>query len=563
MKRRDFLKKAAFAGGAFSLNNIPLQAMANSSMLQQLAAASTNDKVLVIVQLHGGNDGLNTIVPLDQYTDYLNLRPNIALPFSGAGSRNLQNLDPSLDFKDQIGIHPDMTDLRHLYDNGEAAIVQGVGYDNMNGSHFRSRDIFFMGGGYDDYYNSGWIGRYLDKKFPGYPDAYPSSEMPDPLALEIGNGLSLAFHTPDTIPASLSINNPESFYNLIDGVIGADGVPDGLGGSSATPPIDLDATHYADELRWIMEFEKKSDQYAGRLRDVFRAGSNAVGVDYPELYPFSAPSDARKNVLSGQLKLIARLLSGGVKTKIFLARIGGFDTHAEQVEPSATTFGTHSAKLYHIFSAVRAFQDDLKALGLADRVLTLTLTEFGRRAQSNLSWGTDHGKAAPMFVFGTKVKPGVIGTNSDLSNLERGNLPVQNDYRKVFNEVAEDWLCATPEEVSAIGFDQEVASPKLGILSDPLISVDVKFKQERYRLETCFPNPVEFQTTFKYRINRSAMVEINLYDSRGILARQLYKDDELPGEHSFTVDLSDLKKGAYFYTLKAGEFSATKKLVKI
>lgn len=563
MKRRDFLKTAALAGGAFSLNNIPLQALSNSSMLQQLAAASTNDKVLVIVQLHGGNDGLNTIVPIDQYTDYLDLRPNIALPFSGAGSRNLQNLDPSLSSKDQIGIHPDMADLRHLYDNGQATIVQGVGYEHMNGSHFRSRDIFFMGGGYDDYLDSGWMGRYLGEKYPGYPDNYPSPQMPDPLALEIGNGLSLAFHTSNTIPTSLSINNPESFYDLIQGVIGAEGVPDGLDGSSAAPPLALDPTNYASELKWIMEFEKKSDQYAGRLRDVFRAGNNAAGVNYPELYPFSAPASARRNDLSGQLKLIARLLSGGIKTKIFLARIGGFDTHAQQVEPSATTFGSHAAKLYHIFSAVRAFQNDLKALGLADRVLTTTLTEFGRRAQSNLSWGTDHGIAAPMFVFGTKVNPGVIGTNPELRNLDRGSVPVQHDYRKIFNEIAQDWLCATPEETAAIGFDPRVASPKLGILSDPLISVDPKFKQERYRLETCFPNPVEFITTFKYRINRSAMVQINLYDSRGIWVRQLHQDDQLPGEHSFRVDLSDLEKGAYFYTLKAGEFTATKKLVKI
>lgn len=561
MKRRDFLKKTALATGAFALNNIPVRSMASTSLLQKMAASSDNDKVLVILQLHGGNDGLNTIIPIEQYTDYLELRPNIALPFSGAGNRNLVNLDPSLDLAQQVGIHPDMGDLRYLYDEGKARIVQAVAYENTNQSHFRSRDIFFMGGGYDDNLNSGWLGRYLVDKYPGYPDAYPNPEMPDPLSLEIGNGISLAFHTPDTIPASLSLRNPQQFFNLINGVVGAEGVPDGLNGSLATPPDALSATKYAEEVRWIMEFESKSDEYAGRLKDVYLAGNNS-NVNYPELYPFTAPAGDRTNPLSGQLKLIARLLSGGVKTKVFLARIGGFDTHAFQVEPSATTFGSHAAKLYHIFSSVRAFQDDLKALGLEERVLTLTLSEFGRRAKSNNSWGTDHGKAAPMFIFGKGVKGGVTGENPDLKNLDGvGNVPFQYDYRQVFNEVLEDWFCATPSEKTAVNFDQEVALPKLGILKDPLISTN-DFYETRYKLETCIPNPVIDKTVFKYKINRAVEVTIKIYNSRGILVKTLLEEHKMPGEYHVKANLESLENGSYFYTLKAGSFTATKQLIK-
>lgn len=561
MKRRDFLKKSALATGAFALNSIPVRSMASTNMLQKMAASSDNDKVLVVLQLHGGNDGLNTLIPIEQYTDYLELRPNIALPFSGSGNRNIVNLDPSLDLAQQIGIHPDMGDLRYLYDEGKARIVQSVAYENTNQSHFRSRDIFFMGGGYDDNFNSGWLGRYLVDKYPGYPDAYPNPEMPDPLSLEIGNGISLAFHTPDSIPASLSINNPQQFFNLINGVIGAEGVPDGLSGSMATPPDTLTATKYADEVRWIMEFEAKSDQYAGRLRDVYLAGNNS-SVNYPELYPFTAPSSVRENNLAGQLKLIARLLSGGVKTKVFLARIGGFDTHAFQVDPTASTYGTHAAKLYHIFSSVRAFQDDLKALGLEDRVLTLTLSEFGRRAKSNNSWGTDHGKAAPMFLFGKGVKGGVTGNNPDLKNLDSsGNIPFQYDYRQIFNEILEDWFCATASEKSAVNFDQEKALPKLGILNDDLISTN-DFYETRYKLETCHPNPVIDKTVFKYKINQAAVVSIKLYDSKGILVETVEDEHKMPGEYELNYDLSSLEKGAYFYTLKAGSFTATKQLLK-
>lgn len=562
MKRRDFLKNMAMAGGAFALNNIPMRAMARNSFLQQMAASSDNDRVLVIIQLHGGNDGLNTIIPIDQYTDYLDLRPNIALPFSGSGSRNIINIDPSLAIQDQIAIHPDMVDLQHLYDEAKVNIVQAVAYDNMNQSHFRSRDIWFMGGSYDDQLDSGWMGRYLTDKFPGYPDAYPNPEMLDPLALEIGNGISLAFHTPDTIPASLSIQDPESFFNLIDGVVGAPGVVDGLDGSSATPPPEIETTKYADEIRWIMEFEKKSDQYAGRLRDVYLAGANSANVNYPELYPFTAPSGAKDNPLSGQLKLISRLLSGGVKTKVFLARIGGFDTHALQVEPSSTTFGSHAANLYHIFSSIRAFQDDLKGLGLEDRVLTVTMSEFGRRAVSNNSWGTDHGKAAPMFVFGKHARGGVSGTNPDLKDLDSGNIPHQHDYRQVFNEVLEDWLCATDSEKEAANFDQKEALPKLNVLDSDINPTNEIFKNERYRLETCIPNPVETETVFNYKINHPARVSLRIYNSTGILMETIVDEQQNSGEYSKRFDLSHLEKGVYTYSLKADSFIATKRLLK-
>ena len=535
--------------------------MAKSSFLQKAALASCNDRVLIIVQLHGGNDGLNTIVPLDQYDLYSNLRPTISLPRTG-GSRIIRNLDATLPTADQVAYHPDLIDLKDMYDRGKVNIVQSVGYESLNQSHFRSRDIWFMGGGSDDYYESGWMGRYLTDKFPGYPDAYPSTEMPDPLAIEIGNGISLAFHTEDTIPASLSLQNPEAFYNLINGVSGTPGVPNGIDGSNAEPPTTITDTHYADELRWIMEFEKKSDQYAERLRDVYLAGNNS-SVIYPEQYPFNAPPSAINNPLSGQLRLIARLLAGGCKTKIFLTRIGGFDTHAQQVEVNNPTYGAHAALINHVFSAVNAFQKDLESLGLDDRVMTLTVSEFGRRAASNSSYGTDHGKAAPMFVFGTQVNPGVTGTNPDLSNLDRGNTTPEIDYRQIFNEILEDWLCATDSEKNAVDFDQTVATPKLGVVNPYPLSNNDSFFESRYYLDSCYPNPVVTDTTFSYKINRAALVTLKLYDSKGSLVRNIEETHKMPGKYEVTTDLSTLEKGAYFYTLEAGKWSATKKLLKL
>lgn len=562
MKRRDFIKKAGVAGvGGLMLNNMPIKLLAKHSFLNRLAAASCEDRVLVLIQLHGGNDGLNTLVPMDQYSLYQSLRPNIALPRNGS-NRILQTLDGTLPDNQRLGVHPDMTAFKSMYDEGLVSVVQSVAYDNMNLSHFRSRDVWFMGGDSLDNYDSGWIGRYLNEKYPGYPDDYPNSDMPDPLGLEIGNGISLAFHTPNTIPASISIQNPQAFHDLIDSVIGADGIPPGLLGSTAIPPENLKDTYYADELRWIMEFELKSDQYAERLRDVYLAGKNDSSVTYPELYPFNAPKGSLKNPLSGQLKLISRLLSGGVKTKVFLARIGGFDTHALQVQSGDTTTGSHAALLYHMTTAIKAFYDDLKAQGLADRVLTATFSEFGRRVASNISFGTDHGTAAPMFLFGNMVNPGVYGINPDLANLNNGNLVTQHDYRQVFRGVMEDWMtCGNQSEIDAIGFDEEDSSPKLDIINTAVGTND--FFDTRFSLYDCAPNPVKKKTTFSFQINAGANVTLKIVDEFGktlkVIADEEYYES---GTHTIKTDLSELKPGIYFYNIDAGLLKRSKKLVK-
>ena len=159
MKRRGFLKKIpiAAASAPVGLNGLPVGLLAKGQ-LQQVVSSTSNDKVLVLIQLHGGNDGLNAVIPIDQYAQYYNLRPNIAIPDNG--SRGYIPLDSTLASADQVGLHPDMVGTKALYDQGKAAIVQGVSYENHNGSHFRSRDIMFMGGDYDDYLGSGWMGRY-------------------------------------------------------------------------------------------------------------------------------------------------------------------------------------------------------------------------------------------------------------------------------------------------------------------------------------------------------------------------------------------------------------------
>ncbi len=412
------------------INGLPVQALAGHDGLKQLAAGAEGDRVLVLVQLHGGNDGLNTLVPLNQYDVYKNQRPNIALPRSG--NRRLLTLDSQRPDNQQLGIHPDMQSFQRLYDDAQVSIVQSVAYDNFAGSHFRSRDVMFMGGGGNDSFDSGWGGRYLNSQFPGYPDAYPSEAMADPLAIEIGSSVSLAFHGANGISTSVAVSDPEKFIDLISQV-----------GSSST--ASSGNGYYDQELNHIINVELRANKYAQRLADVYSQGKNGT-ISYPEKYTYGGRDSY--NELSGQLKTVARLLSGGSKTKIFLARIGGFDTHALQVENNDPTRGKHASLLYNLFGAVEAFQKDLRQLGIEDRVMTFTFSEFGRRVASNAGQGTDHGTAAPFFVFGKHVKPGIIGTNPDLSDLDRGNLKYQYDYRQVVGTLLKDWLRADGDALS-------------------------------------------------------------------------------------------------------------------
>lgn len=548
MNRRGFLKKLPIVASApLFLNGIPISLFANTSQLSKLAEDSDNDKVIVLLQLHGGNDGLNTIIPIEQYSQYLNLRPNIAIP--DRGSRKLITLDNTLASIDQVGLHPDMTGVKALYDQGKAAIIQGVSYPNINQSHFRSQDIWFMGGDYDDYYGSGWMGRYLDHQYPDYPDAYPSEDMPDPLGIEIGTGVSLAFHRASGIPTSIAIADPNQFYNLVKGVGG-------------DPPASVADTYYGKELEYIIGIEEQSNKYADRLKDIYTQGSNSNNVTYPQRYPFNAPLGAIRNGLSSQLKLIARLLSGGSKTKIFLARIGGFDTHASQVESYDHSMGAHAALLYHISASVKAFQDDLKGLGLEDRVMTMTFSEFGRRAESNGSYGTDHGKAAPMMIFGKGVNPGVYGTNPDLSDLDNGNLKMQFDYRQVFTTVLQDWMGASNEAVAATNFDGFL-DKKIPFVSGLVTGTQQAFVENRFRLNSCYPNPVSTTTTFSFYINNPAQVKLSLYDTSGKLVRELINEPRIAGEHTLHADFSDLVPGSYIYRIEAGALKTAKQMLVV
>lgn len=510
----------------------------------KMAAASPNDRVVVIIQLMGGNDGLNTLIPLDQYDEYYDFRPNIAIPESG-GNKYIP-LNPEEPAESQLGLHPRMGQFKEMYDDDRITIVQNVAYENPDMSHFRGRDIMFMGGGASDNYHSGWLGRYLDGTYEGYPNAYPNEEMPDPLGLEFGFNQSLLFQREQGIPAGLAILDPDTFYQLTSG-------------AGVDPPDWLPESHYGKEMAYLLDLELKSNQYADRIKDVYENGTNSPDVDYPETYPGEVEEGYQTNDLAWQLKAVAKLLSGGSKTKTFLVKLNGFDTHADQTLNNDPTEGIHAALLYHLSSAVKAFYADMKDQGFEHRVLTLTTSEFGRRVESNASFGTDHGTAAPHFLFGPMLKHRIIGNPPDLSNLIDGNLMHEFDYRQIYTGILIDWMEAPPEIVDEVHWSDFVDS-RIELFHDHIGFTEEKgFTQiDEIRL---FPNPAKSITQLEFKLNKPAHVEIAVFDLNGRKVASLFEGQKNGGHHLLPFSVETLNSGYYLVRLRSGFKIQSKKLL--
>jgi uncharacterized protein (DUF1501 family) len=440
MKRRSFIRNVGGASlGPLLLNGLNIKSFADLAMLPLLNCQGIDDRVLVVVFLKGANDGLNTIVPINQYDTYANLRPNIKL--SNVGQTNgLLNLDSSLAMDRQVGIHPSMTAFKDMYEQDKATLIQAVGYPLPNKSHFKATDLWLSGGDgtlANSNLGSGWLGRYLDSAYPGV-NGFSTPEFPDPLGIQFGDmqpSFSLTNHAQEFEGLNLTNQNLTNLSGLLNGL-------------GSAPHTNLGSSDFEDKLSFIMEVENSTNAYGNRITSVYNAGSNS-NVTYPS-------SD-----LANQFKSIAKLLSGGSQTKVFLAHKGGFDTHNSQVVTGSTHTGTHATLLQDVFSSIKAFHDDLQNLGIGDRVVTVTFSEFGRKMIENGSVGTDHGNFAPLFLFGNPVKTGVIGNNINLSQITAdGNLvesgtnnQLQHDYRRIFKTLLQDWLGAGSSIITNTYFD--------------------------------------------------------------------------------------------------------------
>jgi uncharacterized protein (DUF1501 family) len=517
MKRRDFLRTAGPAGIMMPalINGHMFKAFGPSSLLSALTAAPTEtDHVLVIVQMTGGNDGLNMVVPMDQYGNLANARSNIILP---------QNKILALDGTSMTGLHPAMTGMQSLYNNGKLKIIQSVGYPQPNFSHFRATDIWLTGSDSSTVLDTGWAGRYLSQEYTNYPVGYPNSVMPDPLAIQIGSTVSPAMQGP-AVSMGLAISDPNNFYNLINGI--QDTAPN---------------TNAGKELTYIRQVSQQTQQYGAVIK------AAAAKVTKQGTYPTN-------NSLADQLKIVARLIAGGLKTRVYMVSIGSFDTHVAQVNNGATETGTHANLLGNLSNAVKAFMDDLKGLGASKRVMGMTFSEFGRRIKSNASVGTDHGAAAPLFLFGDYIQSGVLGTSPVISaNVSvNDNIPMQYDFRSVYASCLQEWFCVPKDALNAILLNNFQELPIIRSTA-PCVSTDADIlnAQAGKSIISNYPNPFNTATTINFE-SQGGHALIQIFNVQGNLISTPVDSVQDKGSHTVTFENHGYPPGPYYARLQNG-----------
>ncbi len=524
MKRRDFVKHTGHGlllpGILGSMGINPF----GKSMLQAVLSNTVDtDHVLVLIYLNGGNDGLNTVIPMDKLSELNAVRPQVVLPQS-----SILSLKGT-----ELGLHPSLDVMSNLFSEKRLKIIQNVGYPEPNYSHFRSTDIWMSASDSDKVVDTGWMGRYLNYEYPNYPEDYPNETMPDPLALEMGNLSSLMYQGP-TGNMGLAINDPDNYYQLIDNK--EDNAPD---------------TKAGRKLTYVRHIIRQAQTYGKRLKELSETGSNKV--DYPE-----------GNGLADQLKVIARLIAGGSKTRVYMAIQGGYDTHDKQVLSGNHAQGEHADLLRDLDSAIGAFLSDLEANRVDDRVMGMTFSEFGRRIVSNASMGTDHGAAAPMFVFGNAVEGGVLGSNPDIrfGMTNEDNLPMEIDFRQVYASVLQQWLCVEPDDSSSIllrDFDTLPIAPDSACMPSAVHEANVSAGANYIDIH---PNPMNGMTTVDFLSNGNPL-SIDILDAQGRIIRKVTQGKYPKGTHKINVNTDKLPSGTYFFHLRSRGLNQAKQVVKI
>ncbi|MFN8279222.1 MAG: DUF1501 domain-containing protein [Saprospiraceae bacterium] len=528
MKRRNFLQSVPITLGGMSLS-----AYANSPLLSDLACNFMDtDKVLVIIQLNGGNDGLNTVIPLDQYAvlSQPNIRQNILIP-----ENKVLKLPGT---NDSLGFHPSLSGIHNLYKENKVAIVQNVGYPQFSYSHFRAADIWVSGADYNEVLNSGWAARYLASEFPNYPSGFPNMSFPDPLAIRVGGTITLGLQN-QGVSMGIAINNAKDPLNLSGNLFTDPPTPGCLG----------------KELSYAREVLRQTDKFGDAVQAAGDKGRNLSS-----LYPVANTPGA---VLGSQLALVAKLIDGGCKTRIYWLSTGGFDTHSSQVESADHTAGVHSGLLKGVSDAIAAFMDDLTLLGRADRVMGMTFSEFGRRIISNASGGTDHGAAQPVLIFGSHVIPGVYGHNpviDPLSNVN-SNLPMEFDFRSVYATILADWFCVGSADRDNILLKKY---QNIGFLNpNNCLMTGVKSNQ-RYagaKLIEAYPNPCADQVRIAFE-SEGGMVIIELLNQEGRLVQTVFNGYLESGHFDIACSMQKIPEGIYYLRIQNSVSEQVRKLIK-
>lgn len=383
ISRRQFLEVATVGGVTFALPSLR-----TGPWLQAAEAASHDERILVVVQLSGGNDGLNTIVPFTN-DDYFKARKKIRVAENEV-----------LKLNDELGFHPQMKGLAKLFEDGKLCVPQGVGYADPNRSHFKSMEIWHTCVRTVEPAEEGWLGKAVASRETKSSTSIPSLHLgstKQPLALA-----SRSVHTPSVeslndFRLTMQKSNQQLLRKLTQ-----------QKASEADSLLDFVEANTASALDVSAQLEERLSQTKST-------------TPFPEFQ------------LSNKLKTISQLIGAGVGASVYYVELDGFDTHAFQLP-------AHGALLQELSQSLAAFQQELTQLGVSDRVLTFCFSEFGRRVEENASEGTDHGTAAPLFLLGDKVQPGFHGAHPSLTDLDQGDLKFHTDFRQVYATILESWL---------------------------------------------------------------------------------------------------------------------------
>ncbi|MFY9241625.1 MAG: DUF1501 domain-containing protein [Polaribacter sp.] len=518
LNRRDFIKLSTIASASLpiALSGFPIFAKDKPKEYQFLAE---NNNVLVLIQLQGGNDGLNTVFNLNQYDNLQSVRSNIIIP-----ETDLLTIDGATRF------HPSMTGIKEIWDQEKLGIIQNVGYPNQNRSHFRSTDIWNSASDANEFVSSGWLGRFFDVNHSTFPENYPNENNPDPFAITIGKVVSETCQG-TSVNFSMALEDPENPGTALVSNTGA--IPENC---------------YGDVLEFVNNTIKQTNAYADVIKNAASSGNN-LSTKY------------NSSNLSEKLKTVAKLISGGLKTKVFVVQIGGFDNHDNQVVEGETKTGKHANLLKELSDAMAAFQDDLKLLNIDDRVLGMTYSEFGRRIRSNAGLGTDHGTAAPLFLFGNCAKNQVLGDAPEIDTQVDDNegVQMQFDFRNVYSSILTDWLGATKQESNKVLFEEFDVLPLFKSGCSAALSSD-DFLLDKTEIKV-YPNPTSDFINMKF-FGTNEPIKITLYNSIGAVVKIITNKAYSSIEHSIKVDILSLPKGNYFVHYQTRGISKTKKLLK-
>ena len=493
MERRKFIQSTSLLSVPLLFNKLPVFAasqLENSSLNLLASAAAQAGKILVVIEMRGGNDGLNTVFPKDKWLELTEARSNILLNQSDV---------LSLQGNDTTGLHPAMPEMQNLYNDGKMMIVQGVSYPNPSLSHFRATDIWFTGSASNVSLQTGWLGRSLDIIYPGFPANYPNPDMPDPVAIQIGSSLPFSLQGP-VGNVGYCASNPENILNVINAT------------SDPAPNSD-----YGKEVTFLRLMKSQSNLYRSSIQNAYNT-PKPLSADYPG-----------DNRLADQLKIVAKLINGGLKTPVYIVtHPESFDSHDGQVNSLDKKTGTHPKNLATLSKAIGAFQEDLRLIGKEELVTGMTFSEFGRRIASNGSLGTDHGTTAPVMFFGAALNTGaqnvagtahpvsgMIGTSPDLPRNAGGGdfIPMQFDYRQLYSTVMQDWLNMSEQQANAVlgGTFEKLPIFKSGAAS---FNKPVDFAADDFI--SIYPNPVtNNQINIQFKDFVTSKVNITIFTIQG------------------------------------------------